>query len=57
MDLSTATQQFEADVIRLINASRLHPTVVRLVLVNLNNALLDKEREMAKRAEEESKHG
>ena len=57
MDLSTATQQFEADVIRLINASRLHPTVVRLVLVNLNNALLDKEREMAKQAEEESKHG
>lgn len=57
MDLSTATQQFEADVIRLINASRLHPTVVRLVLVNLNNALLDKEREMAKRAEEESEHG
>ena len=57
MDLSTATQQFEADVIRLINASRLHPTVVRLVLVNLNNALLDKEREMAKRAEEEGEHG
>lgn len=57
MDLSTATQQFEADVIRLINASRLHPTVVRLVLVNLNNALLDKERELAKRAEEEGEHG
>ena len=57
MDLSTATQQFEADVIRLINASRLHPTVVRLVLVNLNNALLDKERELAKRAEEVGEHG
>lgn len=51
MNTTQAIENFENQVVAAINASHLHPAIVRLVLNNLTHVILDKEREIAKAAE------
>lgn len=51
MNTTQAIENFENQVVAAINASHLHPAIVRLVLTNLTHVILDKEREIAKAAE------
>lgn len=48
MNTTQAIENFENQVVAAINASHLHPAIVRLVLTNLTHVILDKERELAK---------
>ena len=48
MNTTPAIENFENQVVAAINASHLHPAIVRLVLTNLTHVILDKERELAK---------
>lgn len=47
MNLTQATANFEKSIVEAINESRLHPTVVRLVLLNLVNVVAEQERKLA----------
>lgn len=51
MNTTQAIENFENQVVAAINASHLHPAIVRLVLTNLTHVILDKEREIAKAEE------
>lgn len=55
MDAGRAVETFEQQVVDAINGSGLHPVVVRLVLLNLVHVVEDKERQLAKQAEQEGK--
>lgn len=57
MDAGRAVDAFEKQVVDAINKSGLHPVVVRLVLLNLVHVVEDKERELAKQAEQEGTGG
>lgn len=57
MDAGRAVESFEQQVVEAINKSGLHPVVVRLVLLNLVHVVEDKERELAKQAEQEGTGG
>ena len=57
MDAGRAVSSFEKKVVEAINGSGLHPVVVRLVLLNLVHVVEDKERELAKQAEQEGTGG
>ncbi len=57
MDAGRAVEAFEQQVVEAINKSGLHPVVVRLVLLNLVHVVEDKERELAKQAEQEGTGG
>ncbi|HIX17184.1 MAG TPA: hypothetical protein H9860_02585 [Candidatus Gemmiger faecavium] len=57
MDAGRAVEAFEQQVVGAINKSGLHPVVVRLVLLNLVHVVEDKERELAKQAEQEGTGG
>ncbi len=57
MDAGRAVEAFEQRVVGAINKSGLHPVVVRLVLLNLVHVVEDKERELAKQAEQEGTDG
>lgn len=57
MDAGRAVEAFEKKVVDAINASNLHPVVVRLVLLNLVHVVEDKERELAKQAERDEING
>lgn len=57
MDAGRAVEAFEQKVVEAINASGLHPVVVRLVLLNLVHVVEDKERELARQAEQEETGG
>ncbi len=47
MDAGKAIGRLEDAILRAINESHLHPAVCRLVMLNVVNALLNKEREIA----------
>lgn len=51
MDAGRVVEAFEQQVVGAINASGLHPVVVRLALLNIVHAVEEKEREIAKAAE------
>ena len=53
MDAGKAIEALEDKILQAINESHLHPAVCRLVMLNINHALLDKEREMAATAEKD----
>lgn len=57
MDAGRAVEEFEQQVVGAINASGLHPVVVRLVLLNLVHVVEAKERELARQAEGKEKNG
>ena len=57
MDAGRAVSSFEKKVVEAINGSGLHPVVVRLVLLNLVHVVEDKERELARQAEQEETDG
>ena len=59
MDAGKAIESFEKNVVDAVNASGLHPAVVRLVLLNIVHIVQDKEREMASReeAQPDADHG
>ena len=46
MDAGRAVEAFEQQVVGAINASGLHPVVVRLALLNIVHAVEAKEREL-----------
>lgn len=52
METGKSVAALEQRVVDAINASGLHPAVVRLVLVNLVYAVEDKQRELEKEAAE-----
>lgn len=47
MDASKAIDNLTHQVVEAVNSSRLHPAIVRLVLLNVLHAVEDKERTMA----------
>lgn len=47
MDAGKLIEALEDNILQAIIKSHLHPAVCRLVMLNINNMLLDKEREMA----------
>ena len=55
MDAGRAVEAFEQQVVGAINASGLHPVVVRLVLMNLVRIVENQERELAKADEQNGK--
>ena len=59
MDAGKAIENFEKKVVDAVNASGLHPAVVRLVLLTIVHVVQDKEREMASReeAQTDADHG
>ena len=57
MDAGAAVKMLEGKVLDAVNASGLHPVVVRLVLLNIEHAVEDKERELAAAAEKEVSDG
>ena len=55
MDAGRAVEAFEQQVVGALNASGLHPVVVRLVLMNLVRIVENQERELAKADEQNGK--
>lgn len=55
METGKAVEAFEKRVVEAINASGLHPVVVRLVLLNLLHAVEEEQRRLEK--EEAESHG
>lgn len=57
MDAGRAVEAFEQQIVDAINKSGLHPVVVRLVLLNLVHVVEDKERQLARKEEQEAENG
>lgn len=47
MDAGKAIEALEGKIIEAVNGCGLHPAVVRLVLLNIVNAVLNQERKLA----------
>ena len=57
MQINKAVARLEQQVVEAVNGSGLPPVVVRLVLLNLVHVVEDKERELARQAEQEETGG
>ena len=54
MDAGKAIEALEDKILQAIYESHLHPAICRLVMLNINHVLLDKEREMSAAANEKA---